>query len=98
MEGRLPTGHANLSTSTLAYGGLVSAAALARSLGQIDTARTYEARATLLRSAVERSFGANIEGFRTYRYHAGNTNLRDWICLPLTMGILDRARAPLMLF
>ena len=91
MEGRLPTGRANLSTSTLAYGGLISAAALARSLDRPQTAGTYLARAAQLRAAIEQYFGATVEGFQTYRYYAGSTHLRDWICLPLTMGILDRA-------
>ncbi len=91
MEGRLPTGRANLSTSTLAYGALSSGADLARELNHADLAREYELRAKNLRNAIENYFGATVEGFQTYRYYDGNTNLRDWICLPLTMNILDRA-------
>ena len=36
-------------------------------------------------------FGAEIGGFHTYRYYDGNTLLRSWICIPLTVGIYDRA-------
>lgn len=42
-------------------------------------------------SEVEEYFGANVEGFDTYRYYDGNTDLRSWICMPLTVEIFDRA-------
>ncbi|MBD0255025.1 MAG: six-hairpin glycosidase-like protein [Cytophagales bacterium] len=90
MEGRLPTGKANLSTSTLAYGGLRSGADLARAVGQPDSAAAYEERAEQLKAAIERHFGATVEGFRTYQYFRGHDTLRHWICLPLAMGITDR--------
>jgi len=91
MEGRLPTGKANLSTSALAYGGLVNAARLAGELGEPDGAgRRYADRAAALRAAIERYFGADIEGYHTYRYYAGCGRLRHWICLPLVMGIDER--------
>ena len=32
-----------------------------------------------------------MSGFDTYRYYAGNTVLRSWICIPLTMDIFERA-------
>jgi len=32
-----------------------------------------------------------MDGFETYRYYAGNDVLRSWICIPLTVGIFDRA-------
>jgi len=90
MEGRLPTGTANLSTSALTYGALRSAADLGRVLGRADTAQLYERRADTLRQAIEAYFGADIQGFHTYRYYKEHQTLRHWICLPLTMGILDR--------
>jgi hypothetical protein len=90
MEGRLPTGKANLSTSALAYGGLRSGANLARAVGQPDSATAYEKRAEQLEAAIERHFGATVEGFRTYQYFRGHDTLRHWICLPLAMGITDR--------
>ena len=42
LEGRLPTGQANLSTSALAYGGLQVAARLGRALGKTPQAEQFE--------------------------------------------------------
>jgi hypothetical protein len=91
LEGRFPTGDANLSTSALAYDGLRGAANLARDLGRTDEAAEYDRRADDLARAIERHFGATVEGFPTYRYYAGNTTLRSWIALPLCFGLLHRA-------
>lgn len=91
LEGRFPTDRvANLSTSSLAYGGLCLAAKLALSLGDTRTAHTYEQRAADLSRAIERYYGAELHGFKTYRYSKGFDTLRAWICLPLSMGIEDR--------
>ena len=91
MEGRVPTGNANLSTSVLAYGGFVNAVLLARSLNEpqciIDH---YSKAAANLKSSIENYFGADIEGYHTYRYFKGHNNLRHWICLPLVMEIDER--------
>jgi hypothetical protein len=89
MEDRYPTGDANLSTSSLACGGYRLAACLARSLGRTEGAE-FDRRAAALRRAIESYFGAEVEGFRTYRYYAGNTTLRGWILLPLAMGVTER--------
>jgi hypothetical protein len=71
----------------------VTAAALARALGKSnDVIDSYLTQSQELRDAIVRCFHATIDGFPTYRYYEGNTVLRAWICLPLTMGILDRAR------
>jgi hypothetical protein len=91
MEGRIATGEANLSTSTLAYGGLRSAAKLALSLGKMDTAGIWNKRADSLEAAIESYFGADIRGYHTYRYFDGHKKLRHWMGLPLTMGIYQRA-------
>ncbi|MBQ9544701.1 MAG: hypothetical protein IJV00_06220 [Clostridia bacterium] len=91
LEGRLPSGGENLCTSSLTYGGLVSAAALARELDENADAQKWEAAAARLRGAIEKFFGAKVSGFDTYRYYAGNTVLRSWICIPLTMDIFERA-------
>jgi hypothetical protein len=91
LEGRLPTGKANLSTSSLYYGGLRSAAHLARALGKAIEAEAYDARAEAMAQAIEAYFGATVEGYRTYRYYDTNTVLRSWICLPLCMGLTNRA-------
>ena len=93
MEGRYPTGTANLSTSALAYGGYCNAARLAHALGKMATAKEFEKRADALRKAIEIYFGADVEGFRTYRYFKGNTTLRGWILLPLAMGITERQQS-----
>ena len=90
LEGRLPTGKANLSTSTLHYGGLRSAADLGRALGHRKEAREYDRQAEALAKAIESYFGATVEGFATYRYYDTNAVLRSWICLPLCMGLMDR--------
>ena len=90
LEGRLPTGKANLSTSSLCYGGLRSAADLGRVLGLDAEARAYDQRADALAKAIDNYFGAKVEGFDTYRYYDGNDVLRSWICLPLCMGLMER--------
>lgn len=93
LEGRFPSGIANLSTSTLYYDALVSAAVLGKSL-KLPEKQTneYAASAKALRTAIEKYFGANIKGFTTYKYYKENTLLRSWICLPLTVGILERKK------
>ena len=92
MEGRYPTGTANLSTSSLAYGGYRLAARLAQSLGK-PAAAEFDQRAAALRKGIESHFGAEVEGFKTYRYYKENTTLRGWILLPLAMGITERQEA-----
>lgn len=90
LEGRFPAGKINLSTNSLAYGGYINAAYVADALGDAAAAATYRSRAAALRKAIEHYFGANVQGFDTYRYYDGNTKLRSWICLPLVMGITER--------
>jgi len=91
MEGRIPTGDANLATSSLYYGGLKFASCLADELGYKAKARDYMKRHKEMALAIEKYFGYTIEGLDTYRYFDGNTTLRHWICLPLVMGIHNRA-------
>ena len=76
----------------LAYGGLVSSAALADELGETDLAACWRNEAAALREAIEAYFGATVSGYETYRYYDGNTQLRSWICIPLTVGIYDRQK------
>lgn len=92
LEGRFPAGDANLSTSSLYYDALLSAASLGRELG-MDRKQSddYRMQAAALRDAIENYFGDDSLGFRTYRYYDGNDLLRSWICIPLTVGIYDRA-------
>lgn len=91
LEGRFPAGPANLATSALYFDALNSAVWLARELGRPAT--DYADQATRLRAAIDRYFGARVQGFETYRYYDGNTVLRAWICIPLAMGIVDRKAA-----
>ena len=91
LEGRFPTGTANLCTSTLAYSGYLCAASLERSFCNEEKAAEYEAIAAGLRDSIETYFGANIHGMDTYKYYAECEVLRSWICMPLCVGIYDRA-------
>ena len=91
LENRFPAGKANLSTNTLYYDALRSAAMLGRLLNQPKSLTDkYEQQASALRTNIEKYFGANVEGFDTYKYYETNNVLRAWICLPLTVGIYDR--------
>ncbi len=87
LENRFPSGDANLCTSCLHYDALISAAYLA---GELGKEVKYLDEAAKLREAIENFFGAEVEGFQTYRYYKGNKNLRAWICIPLTVGIFNR--------
>ncbi len=93
LEGRFPAGDANLCTSTLAYAGYRAAAALEREFGNSELASAYEQYADELYGAIESFFGADIHGIPTYRYYKGCEIMRSWICMPLCVGIYDRARA-----
>jgi len=93
LENRFPSGDANLCSSTLHYDALLSGAYLADELGKVKLAVEYRNEASALRKAIESYFGANVEGFDTYRYYDGNDLLRSWICMPLVTGIFDRADA-----
>ena len=90
LEGRFPSGDANLCTSSLYYDALLSATYLCKELGK-GGASTYAKQASTLRKNMESYFGAKVEGFDTYAYYEGNDILRSWICIPLTVGIDERA-------
>ena len=92
LEGRFPSGKANLCTSSLYYDALLSASYLCKEIGK-SGASTYLKQASTLRKNMESYFGANVEGFDTYAYYEGNDILRSWICIPLTVGIDERAEA-----
>jgi hypothetical protein len=91
LEGRFPSGNANLNTSSLYYDALVSAALLGKLLNEPSgKIKLYEQRAKDIRANIEKFFGATVEGFKTYRYYEGNDTLRAWITTPLTVDIFDR--------
>ncbi len=91
LEGRFPAGKANLCTSALAYDGLRSLAALEREMGDAAQAAEYALRAEKLAASISGYFGAALHGFETYRYFQGCEKLRSWICMPLCVGLFDRA-------
>lgn len=93
LEGRFPSGNANLCTSSLYYDALVSASFLAKELKkEAKLIRDYRQQARKLREDINRYFGSTVEGFDTYAYYKGNDVLRSWICIPLTVGIDERAK------
>lgn len=92
LEGRFPSGKANLSTNGLYYDALVSATKLGAQLHvPKNETDAYAKAAIALKANIEKYFGAEVQGFPTYRYYETNTVLRSWICIPLTMGIYTRA-------
>ena len=91
LEYRYSCGKANLNTSCMYYEALGTAAMLERILGDEAKAADYAARAAAMPAAIERYFGAELHGFRTYRYHEGYDKLRAWTAAPLAVGIADRA-------
>lgn len=94
LENRFPAGDANLCTSSLYYDALNSAVYLGKALKKPGKLTAQYAReAKQLKKDIEAYFGATVEGFETYQYYDGNDILRSWICIPLTVGIYDRAEA-----
>lgn len=94
LEGRFEDGDANLCTSTLYYDALISASYLAKDLGKMGkVSRCYLRQARRMRRNIGRYFEAEVGGYDTYRYYDGNDVLRSWICMPLVVGIFDRADA-----
>ncbi|MDD5262286.1 MAG: hypothetical protein PHD76_10620 [Methylacidiphilales bacterium] len=92
LEERFSSGQTNLATSCLTYDALISAAHLAKALGEPPgVSEKYLNRAEELSRAIETFFGARIQGYETYRYHENLDRLRAWICIPLAVGINDRA-------
>jgi hypothetical protein len=93
LEGRFPSGKANLSTNCLYYDALVSAALLGKPLHiPKELINSYIKQAAELKNNIEKYFGANVAGFETYKYYETNNVLRAWICMPLTMGMYDRSK------
>ena len=92
LEGRFPAGTANLCTSSLYYDALNSAVYLGMDLGkEKKQLAIYKEQAAKLKQAIEKYFGAEINGFKSYKYYKENDTLRAWICIPLTMGIYERS-------
>lgn len=93
LENRFESGDANLCTSSLYYDALISASYLAKELMKgSKIVKLYQKRAQNLRKNIDNYFAAKVEGFDTYAYYKGNKILRSWICIPLTVGIDERAK------
>lgn len=92
LENRFPSGDANLCTSSLYYDALLSSAYLACELAMNPSvAKDYRKKAETLRRNIDSYFAKEMYGYDTYQYYDGNDLLRSWICIPLTVGIMDRA-------
>lgn len=89
LENRISSG-VNLNTSSLAYGGLGNYAILLKRMGEsaeevLDLQKKIEA-------GIESYFGGEVAGYHTYHYHKGCDVVRAWNCLPVYMGITNRAK------
>ncbi|MGN1417889.1 MAG: hypothetical protein ACI4W6_01005 [Acutalibacteraceae bacterium] len=90
LENRFESGSANLSTSVITYDAFISLSYLFKSLNNEQKAKKYLFFAEKIKDGIENYFGAQVEGFHTYRYCKEESRLRSWICLPLTVGIDER--------
>lgn len=90
LENRFESGKANLSTACITYDAFISLHHLYNDFNYKDKAEKALANAEKIRSGIENYFGADVEGYKTYRYCKEESNLRSWICLPLVMGINNR--------
>lgn len=91
LENRFESGKANLCTSCLAYDALISNAVLFKELGKNEIAEKYQDIAEKLKENILKYFGANVEGYETFRYCKEEKRLRSWICMPMVVGIDDRS-------
>lgn len=91
LEGRFYAGKANLFTNCLTYDMLLSGAMLARDLGYSIEAAEYARRAEKLKNNMLKYFSKKVQGYETFRYYKTNKKLRSWICMPMCVGIFDRA-------
>ena len=90
LEGRISTG-VNISTTSLAYGGLHNVSLLYNKCGNDTLSLQAEELKERIKRAFEEHFGAELKGYKTYVYHRGCECIRAWNCLPVYMGIFDRA-------
>lgn len=89
LENRISSG-VNLNTSSLAYGGLGYYAILLKRIGE-NTDEVLALQKTI-EMGIESYFGGEVSGYRTYHYHKGCDVIRAWNCLPVYMGIMNRAK------
>lgn len=91
LENRFESGKANLCTSCLAYDALISNAILFKEMGKNDIAKNYQEIADKLKVSIIKYFSASVEGYETFRYCKEEKRLRSWICMPMVVGIFERA-------
>lgn len=91
LEKRISSG-INLNTSSLAYGGLGNYAVLLKRMGKANEAENILVLQNMIRDGIERYFGGEVAGYQTYHYHKGCEVIRAWNCLPVYMGITNRAK------
>ena len=94
LEGRISTG-VNLATASLSYGGLELVSVLFEKHKNSAQSRKARGLATRIKMAFEGYFGENLKGYKTYAYHKGCKDIRAWNCLPVYMGVFDRAEGTL---
>lgn len=92
LENRFPSGDANLYTACLMYDALENSSQIADILEDQTKSQLWRTERRSLTGALEHHFGAEVEGYPTYRYYDGNTKLRSWICMPLTVELFDRKK------
>lgn len=91
LENRISSG-VNLNTSSLAYGGLGNYAILLKRMGKAEEAESVLALQKRIKDGIEHYFGGEVAGYQTYHYHKGCKVIRAWNCLPVYMGITNRAK------
>lgn len=91
LEGRFASGKANLYISCITYDLLLSGEMLARDLGKEREAEEYSREALRLKDSIISYFGYRVEDYETFRYFKCNRKLRSWICMPMCVGIFERA-------
>jgi len=95
LEGRLSSG-VNLSTISLAYGGLELVSLLCQRYEKYSLCQKAIRLKEKIGKAFEGYFAAELKGYKTYAYHKGCNDIRVWNCLPIYMGIFDRAEDTLL--
>lgn len=90
LENRFESGKANLSVSCITYDAFNSLSYIYKELGKEKEADKFLSLSERIMNGIESYFGADVEGFNTYKYCNEETRLRSWICLPLTVGIFGR--------
>jgi len=91
LENRISSG-VNLNTSSLAYGGLGNYAVLLKRMDKAEDAENVLSLQSKIKDGIEHYFGGEVAGYRTYHYHKGCDVVRAWNCLPVYMGITNRAK------